>query len=442
MYHLYFTLVLQFFLITNSQADFVGPGEASTNCVVEAVVSGDIGPATLDFIRRVKTSASKRDCAAVLLLINTPGGNLQSTRLIVEDILNSKIPFLCLVYPAGGHAGSAGAIILQSCHLAGALEATNLGAATPISGSGESMSDDLRKKILNDTRSWVEGLAKLRGRSEEFAKDIVTEAKALSARNALTAKAIDFVGSTKEEFLRFADGHVVQIADNENIKIKISEAAISNTQVFQPDLRYQVMSLLMSPQVAYLMFMGSIGLLYFEITHPGLIAPGVIGGVGLLLSLVSLHMLEVAWGGLLLIFVGIGFMIAEAFTAGFGILGVGGIFSFLVGSLFLFDPEQSGYILPLSTILPTVIFFGLIMLGLAYLALTTRRRGHRIQSSFDDILNHIGIVSEVQPGDGTYGQIEIAGETWRVTSKRPLTVGEKVKVLSNEGFTLQVEHQE
>lgn len=415
---------------------------AKSACVVEAVVDGEIGLASLDFIRRAKSRAENESCDSILLLVNTPGGNLQTTRLIIEDILNSKIPFLCLIHPSGGHAGSAGAIILQSCHVSGALEATNIGAATPISGSGQSMPEDLRKKILNDTRSWVEGLAKLRGRSEEFAKDIVNDAVAMSATDALKAKAIDFVGSTKEDFLRFSNGRTVQLAENNKITISISDESIADTIVFQQDLRYQVMSLLMSPQVAYLMFMGSLGLLYFEVTHPGMIAPGVIGGVGLVLSLVSLHMLDVTWGGLLLIVVGVAFMIAEAFTAGFGILGVGGIVAFLIGSLFLFDPEQSGYILPLTTVLPTVIFVSLIMLGLAYLALTTRSRRHRIQSTLDDILGHVGVVSEVQPGDGTYGQIDIAGETWRVTSKKPMVVGEKVKVLSNAGFTLQVEHSE
>lgn len=407
-----------------------------TSCVLEMVIDGAIGPATLDFIERGVHRAKQNNCGAMMLLVNTPGGNLQTTRMIVEQILNSKTPFLCLVHPSGGHAGSAGAIILQACHVAGAITATNIGAATPVSGGGEKIPDDLRKKLLNDTRSWVEGLAKLRGRSEQFARDIVEDATALSAEDALKAKAIDFVGSTRAEFLKFAEGRKVIVADNQEITLALGEVT-----PFQQDLRYQVMDLLMNPQVAYLMFMGSIGLLYFEVTHPGMIAPGVIGGVGLIISLISLHMLDVTWGGLLLILAGIAFMIAEAFTPGFGVLGIGGLAAFLIGSLFLFDPEQSGYILPLTTILPTVILLGSIMLGMAYLALTTRKRRHKSQAALDGIVDNIGVVSEVQPGDGTYGMIDISGETWRATSKKPMHVGDRVKVKGNEGLTLRVEHE-
>jgi membrane-bound serine protease (ClpP class) len=400
-------------------------------CHVEVTLDGAIGPASLDLFKRAQDRVKSNRCESLLVLVNTPGGNLQTTRLIVEGILSSPHPVLCLVYPSGGHAGSAGAIIMQACHVAGAIEATNIGAATPVSGGGEAIPDDLRKKLLNDTRSWVEGLAKLRGRSEEFARQIVEDAKAVSATEALRLKAIEHVGANRDEFLKFANGRTVKLPDNKEVKIKTGDAVI-----FKQDLRYRVMDILMNPQVAYMLFMASLGLLYFEITNPGLIAPGVIGGVGLVLSLVSMHMLDVTWGGVILILVGIAFLIAEAFTAGFGILGVGGVVAFFIGSLFLFDPETTGLVLPLSTILPTTILMGSIMLGIAYLALTSRHR--RTHAGFDDIVGGTGVVSEVQPGDGRFGFIEIGGEIWRVTSDAPLAIGQRVKVLSHQGLTLQV----
>jgi membrane-bound serine protease (ClpP class) len=400
-------------------------------CVSQATIDGIIGPATLDFLERSQKYALSNDCGSILLLINTPGGNLQTTRKIVEEILGSPVPVLCLIYPEGAHAGSAGAIIMQACHIAGALPTTNIGAATPISGSGEALPEDLRKKILNDTRSWVEGLAKFRGRNPTFAKDIVEQAKAVSAAEALDIHAIEIVAKTKEEFLRLAQGREVELSKNSKTIVAVGEV-----KVLEQDLRYKVMDILMNPQVAYLMLMISLGLLYFELTHPGMVAPGVIGGMGLLISLMSMEMLNVTWGAVLLILTGIGFMVGEAFVTGFGVLGIGGVVSFFIGSLFLFDPEQTGYVLPLSLIIPTSLFVGLLMIGIAYLAFTSRKR--KSGGGFNDLVGLTAIVSEVNEDDARQGLVDIRGEIWRVRSEQNLKIGESVQIQNNKGLTLIV----
>ncbi|MEK6554136.1 MAG: nodulation protein NfeD, partial [Bdellovibrionota bacterium] len=241
----------------------------SAACTLEVDIIGAIGPASLDLITRVQGRAEKAGCKSILLQINTPGGSLQTTRMIVERILDSEIPFLCLVAPAGAHAGSAGAIIMQACHVAGGLETTNLGAATPISSDGAQIAEDLRKKIMNDTRSWVEGLAQLRGRNVEFARDIVEKAKSVSSKEAVQLRAIDWVGNNKIEFLKFASTKTVQLQSK-----KDSAVLVGPLQTFALDLRYRVMDLVTNPQIAYILFMGSLGLLYFEMTHPGSIVPG------------------------------------------------------------------------------------------------------------------------------------------------------------------------
>ena len=401
-------------------------------CTVETVIDGGIGPATLDLLKRAQSRVERQNCESLLLLINTPGGNLQTTRLIVENILNSPVPVLCLVYPSGAHAGSAGAIILQACHVAGAMEATNIGAATPVSGAGEKIPEDLRKKLINDTVSWVEGLAKLRERDEKFAKEIVSEAKAVSASEALKTGAIDAVTKSKEEFIQFAQNKKVKMSKNQEAIVQIGEV-----KTFHQDLRYKIMDMLMSPQIAYMIFMGSLALLYFELTHPGIIAPGVVGGIGLVISLVSLHMLDVTWGAVLLILVGIGLMLAEAFVAGFGMLGVGGVVSFFIGSVFLFDPVETGHHLPISLILPTTLLVGGIMLGVAYLAFSSRKRP--THSGFDDIVGHTGVVSEVDESHPEHGFIEIQGEIWKVKSSEPLQAGAEVLVKAAHGLVLDVE---
>ncbi|MEM7647304.1 MAG: nodulation protein NfeD, partial [Pseudomonadota bacterium] len=342
---------------------------AQANCTLSIDIRDTIGPATYDYLQQAQDKAKEKNCSSILAKVNTPGGSLQSTRKIVELIMGSPIPFLCVVYPAGGHAGSAGAIILQACHVSGAHEATNLGAATPVSGGGQEIPEDLKKKLFEDTRSWVEGLAKYRERSVEFAREIILNAQALDATQALKEKAIDVVVTDVDQFLEFAGKQKVRLDTEEKIPVMVGPL-----EEFSPGLRHQVLQILSNPQWAYLIFMGSIGLLYFEMTHPGTIIPGVVGAMGLVISLMNFHMLDVWWGGVALIFLGVAFLFAELFVPSFGALGLGGLVSFIIGSLFLFD-EGSGYKVPLTLILTTSFLLFLLMAGLSFFAIKAMRRG-------------------------------------------------------------------
>jgi membrane-bound serine protease (ClpP class) len=404
---------------------------AEKGCTLEIAMTGTIGPANLDLLERSLKRATDYRCGSLLMLVNTPGGSLQSTRLIVERILNSPVPVLCLVAPSGAHAGSAGAIILQACHVNGAMEATNLGAATPVAGGGVEIPEDLKKKIMNDTRSWMETITRLRGRSEKFGQDIVTEAKAVSADEAKKLGAIDAVVTKVDDFLEFAAGRTVKMSENISTQVKVGER-----RVFEPDWRYKALDLFTDPQTAYLVLMGSLALIYFEVTHPGTMVPGVLGGIGLVVALVALHKLDVEWGGLALILLGIIFMIAEAFVPSFGILGIGGLASFIIGSLLLFDPaETGGYRLPLSLILPTAVTIGLIMMGVGLMVLRTYRV--RTRGGFEDLIGETGVIVTV--ADGRAGQMEILGETWAFESAVEIREGQKVKVSGHKGLTLKVE---
>lgn len=408
------------------------PLHASAACTIETQISGIVGPATLDLVERLEKRVREYKCESALLTINTPGGSLETTRYVVERILNFPVPVLCLVAPEGAHAGSAGAIILQACHVNGALSGTNLGAATPIQAGGQEIPKDLRQKILNDTRSWLDSITKLRGRNEQFGRDIIMEAKAVSAEEAFKLKAIDFAGGTKQEFLKFAEGRDVKLAGTERTKVKVGDL-----QIFSLDVRHRVLSLVTDPEIAYLLLLGSLGLLYFEFTHPGMIAPGVVGGLGLVISLVALHKLNVEWGGLILIFLGIAMLIAELFVTSFGALGVGGIIAFVLGSLFLFDPVKTGgFRLPLTLILPVAILFAAIFLGVGFLLLRTRKV--RKKGGFDELINESGKVVAIE-ANGRSGMIEILGETWKFESVGPVMLGQKVKVTSYQGLKLNVQ---
>ena len=282
---------------------------AQAACTLSVTIQEAITASTADYFERAQKKAESAGCSSIFVRMNTPGGSLQSTRLIVERILASPIPYLCLISPSGGHAGSAGAIILQACHVNGGLPATNIGAATPILGNGAEMPEDLRKKLINDTVSWLEGVTKIRNRSLEFSRDIVTEAKALASEEAHKLKALDILAPNEKEFLVQAHGKITQVGEKKDQAVEVGDL-----QEFSPDLRYKILNFVADPEFAYLLFMGSLALLYFEITHPGLIVPGVIGGISLVLSLIAFHKLDVAWGGLALILLGMAFMVLEIFV--------------------------------------------------------------------------------------------------------------------------------
>lgn len=403
---------------------------AKAACTLAITINDAISASTSDYLERAEKRAEEKQCESIFVRMNTPGGSLQSTRLIVERMLASKIPYLCLITPQGGHAGSAGAIILQACHVNGGLTATNIGAATPILGTGEKTPEDLRNKLVNDTVSWMEGVTTLRGRSLKFSKEIVTEAKALSSEEAFKEKALDILAKNEGEFLQQAAGRKVLVEDK-----KEKTVVIGDVQEFNPDMRYKILSFVADPEFAYLLFMGSLALLYVEITHPGLIAPGVIGGIGLVLSLVAFHKLDVAWGGLALILLGIGFLILEIFLPSFGALGIGGLIALFVGSVFLFDAQTTGYTLPISLILSVVGVIGIFFLGIGYLAVKTIR--HKSRDTDTDLEKSEGIVMTVSH-DGHQGQIQIMGEVWKFTSEDALQVNDRVKVIVRSGLTLNV----
>lgn len=415
------TLLLVFFLLTGAWA--------RASCTVQTEIRDVVGPATVDLVERAEELATRDRCESILLLINTPGGGLDSTRLLVERILASNKPFLCLVAPSGGHAGSAGAILLEACHVNGALHGTNLGAATPVALGGGAMSDDLRHKILNDTTSWMDSLTTLRGRNAQFGQDIITQAKAVSAEEALRLKAIDFVGGSQDEFLKFAQGRTVKIAQG------TGTVATGPLHVLTLDLRYKVLSLFTDPELVYMMLLGSFALLYFELTHPGMFMPGIVGAAGVVIALMGLHRLDVEWAGLCLLFLGIGLLVAELFLPTFGVIGLAGLVSLFMGSLFLFDPLKTGYRLPLTLVTPVVLIFAGLMITISVLVWRTRRV--RKRGGIEDLLGRAAQVTRVDLS-GRSGLIEVFGETWKFTSVESLQLNDEVQITGHRGLILEV----
>ncbi|NJL24521.1 MAG: hypothetical protein HC902_04690 [Calothrix sp. SM1_5_4] len=247
--------------------------------------------------------------------------------------------------------------------------------------------------------------------------------------------AIDFVGPGKSEFLKFAEGRVVKLSGDKKTAV-VWDGVV---KPFGHDTRYKVVSFLTDPEFAYLLLMGSLALLYFEFTHPGSIFPGIAGGVGLVVAMVALHKLDVEWGGLMLIFLGIGLLIAELFIPAFGLVGAGGIVSFLLGSLFLFDPVKSGgYRLPLGVILPVVVVFALVFVVVSILVLRTARV--RKRGGAEELLGQRALVVRLDEGSVT-GMAEAQGELWKFHARTPVSLNEHVIVRGYEGLVLAVEKE-
>jgi membrane-bound serine protease (ClpP class) len=288
---------------------------------------------------------------------------------------------------------------------------------------------------MNDTRSWVDSLTALRGRNRQFGEDIIMQAKAVTAIEAHKLKAIDFVGDGVPEFLKFADGRKVKLAGGENS----ASVHVGPLENFKLDIRYKTLSILTDPELAYMLLLASLALLYFEITHSGMILPGVAGGAGLVIAMVALHKLDVEWGGLLLIFLGVGLLVAEMFIPSFGLVGLTGMGALVLGSVFLFDPVQSfGYHLPYGLIAAVVIVFGAALFGVTWLFLKTFRR--RKRGGFEDLIDVIGEVISVND-DQASGRMQVHGEIWNFTSASPLALNDRVVIKGNKGMTLQVEKE-
>jgi len=268
----------------------------------------------------------------------------------------------------------------------------------------------------------------LRGRNMDFSKQIVEDAKAVSSEEAFKIKAIDYLADDIKGFLALVEGKKVQIDENE------VTIAIGTIEPYKTDSRFHLLQIFSDPQIAYLLFMGSLALLYFEFTHPGTIVPGVIGAIGLIVSLISFHKLDIWWGGLALMILGVIFLIAEIFITSFGALGIGGIIAFILGGIFLFDESQTAYSLPLMTILPTAIVLGGTMIGIGYLLLQTRVL--KVRTGADEMIGKKGTVTKLAENRVV---AKVQGEIWTVSAKEDLQVGDDVRVLSMDGLVLNVE---
>ncbi|MFZ9035334.1 MAG: NfeD family protein [Francisellaceae bacterium] len=422
------------------------------NKAVILTISGGIGPATEEYIQSGFEYATNQAAKVVIIEIDTPGGLADAMRGMIQTMLNSAIPTVVYVYPPGGHAASAGTFLLYAADIAAMAPGTNVGAASPVNIGGTPPStptpnpedipidekgqqkpkDDkstIEKKVFNDSAAYIRALAEMNGRNAKWAEMAVTEAATLTAEEALKENVINVVAMDIPDLLRQINGMDVDVNGK---KVTLDTNAMQ-VEYFEPGWRLEFLQIITDPSIAYLLLVIGVWLLFFEFAHPGLFLPGILGIISILIAIYGLHMLPISYVGLMLMFLGVVLLIAEAFITSFGFLGIGGVVAFTIGSIMLVDTGVPGYEIAMPLILAVSIVTGIFFLLIVHLAIRSYR--HRVISGQEGMIGQSGRILVDEDGSKW---LFVNGERWRVSHPENYHKHQSVEITDAKGFVLDV----
>jgi membrane-bound serine protease (ClpP class) len=403
--------------------------------IVKLRIDSEIEPILADYISNGIDRAAQEHASLVLITIDTPGGLDTSMRQIIAKILASPVPVVTFVSPTGSRAASAGFFILLSADVAAMSPGTDTGAASPVmifAGSSVQIDETMRHKIVNEAEAYLRSYVSQRGRNVDLAATAVSDAKAFSEKEALDGKLIDLIEPSQEALLAALNGRTITRFDGSKMKLDLSSPMVTEVEM---TAREKFLSRIVQPDVFFILLIVGVLGLYAEFTHPGLFAPGVIGGIALLLALYAMHLLPVNLTGLLMILLALALFILEAKFPTHGILGVGGVAAMVLGALMLVRSPLTGMGVSLGASLGVTIPFAVIVILLMRLVL--RSRAWKPATGNEELIGEVGEVREQVSAQN--GMVFVHGELWRAHAASAIPEGARIRVRSVDGLTLHVE---
>lgn len=392
-------------------------------------VDGIINPATAKFIIESIDQAAQQGAQCLIIQLDTPGGLMESMRIIVKKILSANIPIIVYVAPSGGRAASAGVFITMSAHIAVMAPSTHIGAAHPVSLGEGKESKTMSEKIVNDTVSYIKTTAKARGRNVDWAEQAVRKSVSITEEEAVKLNVVDFISPNLQDLLTKIDGKILKF---DGITRTLLTKGIQPRSV-QMSWRYRFLDIISNPTIAYILLMLGIYGIFFELSNPGAILPGVVGGIFLILAFYALQMLPINFAGLALILFAIILFIAEIKVVSHGLLAVGGVISLFLGSLMLIENPTEYMRISLSVIIPAVVVSGAFFVFAVTMAI--RARLQKPTTGMEGLIGEIGIASTPIVPEG---KVAIHGEIWDVVSDQNIERGEKVQVIGVVNLKMKV----